>query len=165
MVEQAEHNAIDQMAKQAAYGRHGAKMGRCCSRIVLLVGGWLAFVTSAKEPGYRFVSAWGAQEMEPGQFHDPTGLAVADEDVFVADTRNGRFPGRSVYTAVTRCLEHMHNIRGRGRICKQHLLQLGYPHLTSDSDGKNIDHLFGMGPQKVGAHNLITAFVDEDLEP
>jgi DNA-binding beta-propeller fold protein YncE len=57
---------------------------------VLLVVGWVAFVPSAKEPGYAFVKAWGERGSGPGQFHDPTGIAVANGEVFVADSRNGR---------------------------------------------------------------------------
>ncbi len=58
--------------------------------ILLLAIGWLAFVPSAKEPVYEFVTAWGGPGQGPGQFSDPTGLAVAGEEVFVADSRNGR---------------------------------------------------------------------------
>ena len=57
---------------------------------VLLLVCWIAFVPSAKEPGYDFVKAWGARGSGPGQFHDPTGIAVANGEVFVADSRNGR---------------------------------------------------------------------------
>lgn len=51
---------------------------------------WLAFVPSAKEPAYRFVTAWGGPGTGPGQFRDPTGIAIAGGEVFVADARNGR---------------------------------------------------------------------------
>jgi len=57
---------------------------------VLAAAGWLAFVPAAKEPGYDSVSAWGGKGAGPGQFNDPTGIAVADGEVFVADSRNGR---------------------------------------------------------------------------
>jgi hypothetical protein len=57
---------------------------------VVAVAGWLAFVPFAKEPGYAFVKAWGGKGSGPGQFSDPTGIAVAGEEVFVADARNGR---------------------------------------------------------------------------
>ncbi|RME64390.1 MAG: 6-bladed beta-propeller [Alphaproteobacteria bacterium] len=57
---------------------------------VLALGGYLAFVPSAKEPAYVFVTAWGARGDGPGAFHDPTGIAVAGDAVFVADSRNGR---------------------------------------------------------------------------
>ncbi len=40
--------------------------------------------------GYTFVAAWGKPGSGPGQFHDPTGVAVAHGEVFVADSRNGR---------------------------------------------------------------------------
>ncbi len=57
---------------------------------ILLVVGWFAFVPSAKEPGYEFVAAWGEKGEGPGQFDDPTGVAVADGELFVSDARNGR---------------------------------------------------------------------------
>ena len=57
---------------------------------VSLVGGWLAFVPWSKEPGYAFVTAWGEKGDGPGQFNDPTGIAVTGGEVFVADSRNGR---------------------------------------------------------------------------
>ena len=56
----------------------------------LLFIGFLAFVPSSREPGYTFVTAWGEPGRAPGQFRDPTGIAVADGEVFVADSRNGR---------------------------------------------------------------------------
>jgi len=58
--------------------------------LILLAAGWLAFVPSAQEPGYEFVKAWGRTGDGPGEFDDPTGIAVADGEVFVADSRNGR---------------------------------------------------------------------------
>lgn len=57
---------------------------------VLLIVAWLAFVPSAREPRYEFVKSWGGRGSGPGQFHDPTGVAVADAELFVADARNGR---------------------------------------------------------------------------
>lgn len=56
----------------------------------LLVASWLAFVPFAKEPGYEFVITWGERGSSPGQFNDPTGIATANGEVFVADSRNGR---------------------------------------------------------------------------
>ena len=58
--------------------------------VVLSLAAYLAFVPSAKEPGYDFVTSWGTKGNGPGQFHDPTGVAVAGDEVFVADSRNGR---------------------------------------------------------------------------
>ncbi len=66
------------------------------SRIILvalalvIAVGWLALVPSAKEPPYAFVTSWGEKGSAPGQFNDPTGIAVAGDDVFVSDSRNGR---------------------------------------------------------------------------
>jgi DNA-binding beta-propeller fold protein YncE len=57
---------------------------------LLITIGWLAFVPSAKEPPYQFIAAWGEKGSDPGQFNDPTGIAVAGDEVFVADSRNGR---------------------------------------------------------------------------
>lgn len=57
---------------------------------LLLAGGWLAFVPSAKESAYQFVTSWGTKGAGPGEFNDPTGIAVAGQEVFVADSRNGR---------------------------------------------------------------------------
>lgn len=58
--------------------------------LLLLLAGWLAFVPSVKEPAYHFVTAWGEKGDAPGQFNDPTGIAVTADEVFVADSRNGR---------------------------------------------------------------------------
>lgn len=56
----------------------------------VIVSGWLAFVPSAREPSYEVVTAWGEKGSAPGQFNDPTGIAVAGDEVFIADARNGR---------------------------------------------------------------------------
>ena len=56
----------------------------------LIAGAWLAFVPSATEPGYQFMSSWGEKGTGPGQFQDPTGVAIAENEVFVSDARNGR---------------------------------------------------------------------------
>ena len=68
--------------------------------LAILVAGWLAFVPWAKEPGYAFVKAWGEKGSGPGQFNDPTGIAVAGGKVFVADAFNRRtqkFTGAGAY--------------------------------------------------------------------
>ncbi len=57
---------------------------------VLALAGYFAFVPSARERGYEFVSAWGSKGIAPGKFNDPTGVAVTGSEVFVADSRNGR---------------------------------------------------------------------------
>jgi DNA-binding beta-propeller fold protein YncE len=57
---------------------------------ILVLGAWFAFVPQPREPGYRFVATWGEKGVSPGQFNEPTGIAVAGEEVFVADARNGR---------------------------------------------------------------------------
>lgn len=43
-----------------------------------------------QEPPYKLVQSWGEKGSEPGQFNDPTGVAVTDEEVFVSDARNSR---------------------------------------------------------------------------
>ncbi len=58
--------------------------------LLILIAGWIAFVPGAKEPPYKFVDAWGSKGEGNGQFDDPTGIAIADEKVFVSDARNGR---------------------------------------------------------------------------
>jgi len=58
--------------------------------LLILLVGWVAFVPSAKEPPYAFVVAWGSKGDAQGQFDDPTGIAIAETQVFVSDARNGR---------------------------------------------------------------------------
>ncbi len=69
-----------------------AKWGRNLILVLaaLVAAGWLAFVPGASEPPYMFVAAWGEKGSAPGQFDDPTGIAVVGDEVFVADSRNGR---------------------------------------------------------------------------
>ena len=49
-----------------------------------------AWFPEAKEPPYALVKSWGEKGSGPGQFDEPTGIAVAGEEVFVSDARNGR---------------------------------------------------------------------------
>lgn len=42
------------------------------------------------EPPYALTQSWGEKGSGPGQFNDPTGIAVTDTEVFVSDARNGR---------------------------------------------------------------------------
>jgi len=58
--------------------------------LVLIVAGWLIFVPSASGPGYEMVSAWGRPGSGPGQFNDPTGIAITGDEVFISDARNNR---------------------------------------------------------------------------
>ncbi len=58
--------------------------------VAILFFGWLAFVPSATEPGYRFVFAWGAKGDAPGMFDDPTGIAISGTEIFITDSRNDR---------------------------------------------------------------------------
>jgi len=57
---------------------------------VLLFIGWFVFVPSAKEESYQLIAVWGEKGGAPGQFDDPTGIAVTESEVFVADARNNR---------------------------------------------------------------------------
>ena len=58
--------------------------GGCLLVLAALVGSaWLACVPFAKEPDYRFMASWGDKGAGPGQFHDPTGIAIAGTEVFV----------------------------------------------------------------------------------
>ncbi len=43
-----------------------------------------------QEPPYRPEKSWGGPGTEAGKFRDPTGIAVSDKRVFVADARNSR---------------------------------------------------------------------------
>ncbi len=51
---------------------------------------WSLWVPSPQEPPYVLAAVWGEPGSGPGQFHDPTGIAVTATEVFVADARNGR---------------------------------------------------------------------------
>ena len=57
---------------------------------VFLFIGWFTFVPSEKEESYQLITAWGEKGEAPGQFDDPTGIAVTESEVFVADARNNR---------------------------------------------------------------------------
>ena len=57
---------------------------------VLAIVFWLLFVPGDRGPRYEMTAAWGEQGSGPGQFRDPTGLAVHDGELFVSDARNGR---------------------------------------------------------------------------
>lgn len=58
--------------------------------LVLVLAGWLVFVPGASGPEYGVVQTWGEPGDQPGQFDDPTGLAVTADEVFVSDARNAR---------------------------------------------------------------------------
>jgi len=58
--------------------------------VMIVAAAALVFIPFAKEPSYRFVSAWGAKGADSGEFNDPTGLALFGSELFVSDARNGR---------------------------------------------------------------------------
>lgn len=43
-----------------------------------------------QEPPYELVQSWGTKGDAPGQFNDPTGIAVNEDELFVSDARNNR---------------------------------------------------------------------------
>lgn len=55
--------------------------------VLVWVGG---AVNWNQEPPYELVQSWGEKGTGPGQFNDPTGIAVSADEVFVADARNSR---------------------------------------------------------------------------
>lgn len=57
---------------------------------LLVLAGYFLWVPSMEEPPYELVRQWGTQGDAPGEFNDPTGIAVAGNEVFVADARNNR---------------------------------------------------------------------------
>ena len=78
---------------------HRHIMIRCLKRIALALGlllgsitfiVWFLWIPSAQEPTYIFYEAWGEAGSNPGQFRDPTGIAVTADEVFVSDARNSR---------------------------------------------------------------------------
>jgi len=68
-----------------------AVLGRVAAGIgISAFAAWIAFVPAPQEPGYELVRVWGVPGSGPGQFRDPTGIAVVDGEVFVADFYNHR---------------------------------------------------------------------------
>lgn len=61
---------------------------------LVAVLGILAWIGGAinwnQEPPYELVQSWGTKGDAPGQFNDPTGIAVTAGEVFVSDARNSR---------------------------------------------------------------------------
>jgi len=43
-----------------------------------------------QEAPYLLVNTWGGKGGNPGQFNEPTGIALAGNEVFVSDSRNTR---------------------------------------------------------------------------
>lgn len=65
--------------------------------VLVLAGALVMSATqSRREPPYVKVAEWGGAGEAPGRFHDPTGIAVAGDRVFVADARNSRIQVFSV---------------------------------------------------------------------
>ncbi len=51
---------------------------------------WGGAIQWDREPPYQLETRWGAQGSAPGEFKEPTGIAVSPEQIFVADARNRR---------------------------------------------------------------------------
>ncbi len=49
-----------------------------------------AWFPPEREAPYELLASWGGKGDAPGQFNEPTGIAVAGGEVFVSDARNGR---------------------------------------------------------------------------
>ena len=58
--------------------------------LVLAIAVWLVWIPSPQEAGYTFVKSWGMPGEADGQFNDPTGIAIINDEVFVSDSRNAR---------------------------------------------------------------------------
>jgi NHL repeat/6-bladed beta-propeller len=56
--------------------------------VVIII--WMIWIPAPRETEYYFEQAWGEKGSAPGQFNDPTGIAVNQTEVFVSDARNGR---------------------------------------------------------------------------
>ncbi|MCB1753747.1 MAG: 6-bladed beta-propeller, partial [Gammaproteobacteria bacterium] len=56
----------------------------------VLAVAWFIWVPSPRELSYSLLATWGEQGSGPGQFNEPTGVAVHDGEVFVSDARNAR---------------------------------------------------------------------------
>jgi len=74
-------------------------MKQWLKRIAIAVVGLIGFVVilvrvlwipSPQGPAYVFSGAWGETGTGPGQFRDPTGIAISADEVFVSDARNAR---------------------------------------------------------------------------
>lgn len=61
---------------------------------LLVIGGLVLYAGNAihwnREAPYVLAANWGGEGSAPGQFRDPTGIAVTADEVFVSDARNGR---------------------------------------------------------------------------
>ena len=62
--------------------------------VILLASiGWISlrlWFPAPKEPGYQFINTWGSPGNTPGEFHEPIGIAVVHDKVFVSDAGNNR---------------------------------------------------------------------------
>lgn len=58
---------------------------------VLIVLAWAGgAINWNQQPPYELMQSWGTRGDAPGQFNDPTGIAVTADEVFVSDARNSR---------------------------------------------------------------------------
>lgn len=58
--------------------------------LILAAAGWMVFVSSLVERRCEFIRTWGGKGSDAGQFSEPSGIAIAGDEVSAADSRNGR---------------------------------------------------------------------------
>src|SRR5215831_17916864 len=84
------------------------------------------------------------------------------------DRRSGRLwpPAEPQDTLAERAdpLQHVVQVGAERRVGADDFLQLPRGDPLANGDREEVDHLLGSRPQQVRAENLITLFVDEDLE-
>lgn len=75
----------------------GAKSRKAATLVALLLlfgvaalAAKVAWFPAPREPGYRFVRAWGKSGSVPGQFNQPIGIAIAGDEIFISDAGNNR---------------------------------------------------------------------------
>jgi len=51
---------------------------------------YIVWMPKPQESPYLLVKTWGGKGENPGQFNEPTGIAIAGNEVFVSDSRNMR---------------------------------------------------------------------------
>ncbi|WP_421910532.1 NHL repeat-containing protein [Marinobacter sp.] len=75
---------MKKMGKRFAYSTLGLAIA------LTLLGCAGGAINWNQEPPYSRSLAWGEKGSGPGQFNDPTGIAVTADEVYIADARNSR---------------------------------------------------------------------------